>query len=151
MCDSGCDVDLTIAATVAVDGWDVVEVGVRRRQPRWAYTVGLCRTGQPELVMSGLEPGVAAGLLWLLAEQVAEGKPISDGDRVEFGDWTFLAFPVVRPGRLHRAEQYHRHTRSPVPFCALQLVYPDRRGVWPWELGCALTADDQPIAGLVAA
>ena len=151
MCDSGCDVDLTIAATVAVDGWDVVEVNAGRGLPRWAYTVGLCRQGHPELVLSGLEPGVAAGLAWLLAEQVCDGRGIADGDRVQFGDWTFVAFPVTRTHPLHRAEQYHRHTRSPQPFRALQLVYPDLRGVWPWEPGCALRSGTQPIAGLAAA
>jgi hypothetical protein len=44
---------------------------------------------------------------------------------------------------------YRRRDARSVP--ALQLVYPDAHGVWPWEPGCRLAAGQQPMPGTFVA
>jgi Domain of unknown function (DUF4262) len=124
-----------------VDGW-----------PPFAYTIGLWRLGHPELVLFGLEPQKAYGLLGVIAEDVCiNGRRVADGDEFFEGDWEFKAFALPKPGQVvARANVFFRRKpRQSVP--ALQLVYPDVHGVWPWEPDCHLFPGQQPMPGQFAA
>jgi hypothetical protein len=75
------------------------------------------------------------------------GRRVGDGDEFVEGDWEFKAFALPNPGDvvIQANVFYRRKAQQSVP--ALQLVYPDVRGVWPWEPDCHLFPGQQPMPG----
>lgn len=91
-----------------------------------AYTVGLAERGRDELVVTGKPPDDAHDLLQ--AALAGEEEP-RDGQRCDLLVGTALwAFRVLRPQTLTVARWRHPGAR------ALQLVWADPLGRWPWEV-----------------
>jgi Domain of unknown function (DUF4262) len=113
----------------------------------FCYTIGLWSRGRPELCIFGLESAVAGTVLNAVGETIVHGEQLEDGSGVRVGDWELQAFRVPNPGDiLLRANAfYRRKPRQSVP--ALQLVYPDVHGVWPWEPDSHLFPGQQPMPG----
>jgi hypothetical protein len=95
--------------------------------------LGLWSHGHPELCIFGLEARRALPMLNAVAAQVAAGLGINDGDELAYEDWPLIAFQLPNPEDVvpQANEFYRRKAQNSVP--ALQLVYPDAHGVWPWE------------------
>ena len=111
--------------------------------PAYAYTVGLTALNHPELVLFGLERWRLLGLLCQFAEGIRDGhvNPLSNGARTRVGDWNFTAKALPNPRRLlPRAHAIYGRR-----FRALQLIYPDVHGVWPWEDDCHLFPGQQSL------
>ncbi|RZQ63344.1 DUF4262 domain-containing protein [Amycolatopsis suaedae] len=132
------------AAMIARNGWMVqgVEGG---RYPPWAYTVGLTGYDLPELVITGMLPERAAGILNQLARGVLDDGPPVPGGRVPLPDGT-LAETV-------RLTEPSAHLRTAVGIYggrirARQLVHPDDRGHWPWDPGYRAGRGGQPVLGM---
>jgi hypothetical protein len=109
------------------------------------YTIGLWSHGHPELCIFGLEARRALPMLNAVAAQVAAGLGINDGDELAYEDWPLIAFQLPNPEDVvpQANEFYRRKPQNSVP--ALQLVYPDAHGVWPWEPDCHLFPGQQPM------
>ncbi len=124
--------------------WLVVSV---EEWPWLTYTVGLWSQGHPELCIFGLEPVQGQRLLNAVGEQVVAGHRIDDEDQVLLCEYPLVAFRIPNPGQvvLQANRFYRRNERNSVP--ALQLVYPDLHGVWPWEPDCHLFPGSQPMPG----
>lgn len=89
------------------------------------HTVGLADQGRDELVVTGKPPDDAHDLL----QAVLAGEVPAHGERCDLLVGTALwAFRVVRPSALAVAWALHPGAR------ALQLVWADTRGRWPWEV-----------------
>lgn len=119
--------DQVILPLVRRNGWAVQ--GVTGRRP-FAYTVGLTDCGLPELVVTGLRDGVAATVLNAAAAEHLH-EQLVPGARVTAGGLALEVLPVAVPGR-------HLLTAFAVygdQVSALQLVWPDGRGRYPWDLG----------------
>jgi Domain of unknown function (DUF4262) len=138
--------DDELLRTVDEFGWAVVESEASHGKPASAYTVGLYdRFGWPELICLGLEPmqmrsplnsAIAemhalqlAPVAGLVLKQVAVGVPC-------------LLGAVTRQRMLQHlplAERFARkHSEKNVRLQALQLIWPDRLGRFPFDLDCAL-------------
>ncbi|MCU1623863.1 MAG: hypothetical protein JWL79_2708 [Frankiales bacterium] len=91
-----------------------------------AYTVGLAARGQPELVVTGKPPDDAHDLI----EAVVAGEEVpTAGRRCDLLRGPALwAFAVTRPETLHVA------VALTPGLTALQLVWADSLGRWPWEV-----------------
>jgi hypothetical protein len=100
--------------------------------------LGLWSHGHPELCIFGLEARRALPMLNAVAAQVAAGLGINDGDELAYEDWPLIAFQLPNSEEVvpQANEFYRRKPQNSVP--ALQLVYPDAHGVWPWEPDCHL-------------
>jgi hypothetical protein len=122
------------------DRWLIVSV---EDWPWPAYTVGLRSRGHPELCVFGLEPMRGHHVLDAFATQVRNGLRIRDGDDAYLGDRPFRAFAVPNPEDFLTAACSFYEERVP----ALQLVYSDVHGVWPWEPDCHLFPGSQPMPG----
>lgn len=122
-------------------------VAVEDEWPWLSYTIGLSELDQPELVIFGVEPRPAMRLLNAMAEPLVRGDVrICDGDEIQHEHWRFRAFAVPNPDDvIPRAGWFFRRS---VP--ALQLIYPDAHGTWPWEPGCRLSPGQQPFPGTTA-
>ncbi|WP_067665649.1 DUF4262 domain-containing protein [Nocardia miyunensis] len=131
---------LTEVETILADhGWLIQGIDAGPESPAWAYTVGLTRRHRPELVITGLPYPRAADIL---TEAVGLPATATDpGTRITIAGQLVESVAVAAPvPRLVVAEALFGHAVD-----AVQLVYPDRSGSWPWNSGYS---GDQPLLGL---
>jgi uncharacterized protein DUF4262 len=128
-----------LAGHVARRGWGVVSVPPEGRRPAYAFTVGLWHSfSHAEASVFGRDEDEMARWLDIVGREVKTGRvllPDRLGDDVV---GTVEVFPRPALASWHRhlfgaALAFYRG--QPVPM--LQLVWPDRQGVLPWEPGCA--------------
>lgn len=126
-----------VERTIEEVGWYVVgvfPVAGGPPSPGFTYSVGFEKTwGHPEVVMFGMSPETAHGVLATIAERLAAGDKFEAGERyselLRDLDATFRAVP--KPGKpLNLARHYYGRDIE-----ALQLVWPDTAGKFPWEDG----------------
>ena len=121
-------------------------------QPPFAYTTGLFGFGHPELLIVGVDPHTARGVLNDLGRRVKGGEVLVPGMMVSFEKWPhrIVPEPVPNPGEilLWANTHYRRPAEHSVP--ALQLTYDDVNGLFPWDDGYA-TPELQPRPGTFAA
>jgi hypothetical protein len=106
--------------------------------PPYAYTIGVpALVGFPEVVAFGLTPVAARGLLGLVVDACRGGTEIPlDVELVGLLDndlrCRFASVDVdVWGGLFDTAQRWYRGA----PFDVVQLVFPDRNGVLPYEPG----------------
>jgi hypothetical protein len=129
----------TCRENVRRDGWHATGVLPGAGQRGYMYTTGLTATYRhPELVIAGLPPEAAHGVLIAAVERIEEDGPLEGGvyyERIAEG------FPVlvrdIAPAfcRLSFAvaDRFYGNGRS-VP--VRQVVWPDPRGRFPGDPGC---------------
>ena len=134
-----------MAGLVRQYGWAINWVEPDRGHPPWGYTVGLTFWNLPELVITGLDDRVVGSLLNAEANRaIVEGLPAAG-----------LPFELTT-GRVaemvHVAEpRAHLNTACGLfgdyPFTAVQYVWADADGRWPWEAGFRGLPGGQPVLG----
>lgn len=127
--------------------WVVIGVHEERYRPPYSYTVGLTEQGRPELVITGLSQKRAADVLSSAAAEVLDGAALTPGKLVRVaGGPVVEVVQLAEPGA-HldiAAALYDRR------LAALQLVYADRRGYWPWDRRFRDGRGGQPVLGMRA-
>lgn len=117
------------------------------RRP-YAYTLGLHELGLPELLATGVTTDRALALMDYFAREVIENGPPAPGDRFPMSDIAmFEAVQVERPD-VHMelgAMLFGSKLR------AVQLVWTDMRGRWPWDSAFDYYGMKQPVLGVRAA
>lgn len=142
---------------VETSGWAIEPVGpqvdVDPPFPGYAYTIAFPETfGFPEVVVFGLTPVAARGLLGLVADCLRGGTEIPVGVEVVGlldNDLRCVFAPVdlVEWGPLFETGTSWHHGR---PYELVQLVWPDRNGFLPHEAGFdARVRYAQPLIGIV--
>jgi hypothetical protein len=135
-------------AKIAAHGWTVIGVFPTPEDPGplFAYTVGLSGKGLPELAIYGLHAQIAHSLLNEVARRMVEsGTALQNGDRIEgvlFDDVALVAVAMTDTTDLNLVRECYGAVAA-----AVQVVWPDRAGVLPWEEGSRLTDTDQPVRG----
>ena len=125
-------------------GWMVQAVfGSGPRRPDLAYTVGLTGLGHPELVVFGLPVETAHPLLNDLGERVRSGETLAAGTELSFGAWPHRVHLLSAPHPDRVLFQATRTYGRPVP--ALQAVWDDRSGRFPWQPGYCVPRWLQPL------
>ena len=116
--------------------------------PPFAYTVGLFGVGHPELVIVGAGVNTSAGVLNELSDRVRAGGSLLPGDLITFEQWPHRIVPeaVPNPGEILYAANRHYERPAEVSVPALQLIYDDTSGRFPWEDGYE-APDMQPRPG----
>lgn len=128
-------------------GWTFIFTAYEGHPIAFGYTVGFTRTfAYPEAVVLGLGPETTAFVLSRLAEKLAAGvRPVPDA-RLDLG----LNFPVVlrtvpvdaARGCMYLANTYYE--ARPDGYRAVQVVWPDAHGRFPWEAGHDSAGSYQP-------
>jgi hypothetical protein len=141
------EVDDRVRADIRHHGWHVVLVPPERDSPGWGHTIGLWeRYRHPELLVFGSEPRQLGALLNALGERVRGGRRFAAGEH-EQGVLQGLgfAFRALAPrwiGVFLGNAAWHYQSES---FPTLQGFWPDSKGRFPWDAGCArAVADEQP-------
>jgi hypothetical protein len=124
-----------LLADVAEQGLHVVHVAPGNGAVAHAYSVGLWHHfAQPEVIVFGLDPAIAAELLEAVADEADAGHPCTAGsardDLLRGYPVRFLAVPPpLVASHLPLAHWAYEGEDPP----AVQLVWPDKQGRWPWQ------------------
>ena len=143
--------DARTASTIRRYGWAIEYVMGEPEEHRCsiAYTVGLFGLGHPELVVLGVDPHTAAGLLNDVGNRIRNGRDLVPGELLAFDDWPHRVTVegVPNPAEiLFAANRWaQRPDEASVP--AFQLTYDDLAGRFPWETGYANENWIQPRPG----
>lgn len=135
-----------LRTTIRKNGWAVQYVEDDRIP--FAYTVGLHEAGLPELLATGLTPELAWRILNAVARYIAGEVIPAPGDLVRLSErWLFEVVEVTQPDA---------HLNFAVALCgpevrALQLVWADEHGRWPWAAEFDDGRGRQPVLGVRAA
>jgi hypothetical protein len=130
-----------IVRDVEQHGWSAISIS--DIDPPFIYTVGLMQTfDHPEAILFGLEPKVTHGILANLVSNIRTGKRYVDSGTY---DGVLNGYSIgIRPVHESQHEQYLGYAMG---FClrsghldlkAVQVYWPDRHGVFPFEPNCDL-------------
>ncbi len=139
------------AANIRSHGWHCVMVAPEAEgEEAFAYTIGLAeRFGQPEVLVFGLPEASAHALLARCVALAEAGQRLAAGER---GDLLGGGYRVrLAPLRADRYGEYlgtaFRHYGER-PFQALVLLWPDREGRFPGEVGYAGAGQHEAAAAI---
>ena len=129
--------------TIAAHGW-VVQYVESARTP-FAYTVGLHDRGYPEFLVTGLAARHATWLLNLFSKRtIARGRVPVPGERVVLPTATRVELVAVEHPDAHLYMAVGIGGRD---IRAMQLVWADDRGRWPWAPDFDAGQGTQPVLG----
>jgi hypothetical protein len=126
-------------------GWTVQYV--EDRVP-YAYTIGLTRHGLPEFLMTGISPQRALRFLGGIAESAPDVDVPKPGARLALGGPTLVEVVEVEHPDAHMNAAIAIYGNE---VTALQLVWADSRGRWPWAADFHDGLGGQPVLGVRAA
>ena len=125
-----------IHADIEKFGWSAIYVYPDASNPvPFGYTVGMMETyGHPELIVYGLGTEDAHGVLRNAARLIKNGEVLTDGESYK----EIVDEPYSIEARSHHSgppmnwatKYYDQETE------AIQLVWPDKEGLFPGEEGC---------------
>jgi hypothetical protein len=130
-------------------GWTVLTVSGDRLHAPLAYTVGLTGYGKPELVVTGMRQVPATRCLNVVAGHLLHSQPPAPGGRLpvqvgpaeEVRACEVVELPNPDAHLFTATALFGPHVQ------ALQLVWPDDRGRYPWERGHRAGRGGQPVLG----
>ena len=105
--------------------------------PSWAFTVGVYDTlGQPEIIVVGLKEDVAHFVLNKIRSRFRDGTRFIEGQREQgLLEHVECELREVNARWLQRLMGFALWFYGPEPFPVIQCVYPDLKGLFPWEDG----------------
>lgn len=123
-------------ASIREYGWYRTSVSGDDEGPGFSYTTGFfVHTNQPELLMFGM-PTVVHDVFWDLYRDAQQDIALQIGKRSDqvFGNLPAYAFHISK--RYYRGLLgWSRWFYAGDEFPCLQLVWPDRAGIFPWQRG----------------
>ncbi len=125
-------------------GWMVQTVDGGGAQPPFAYTVGLTDAGMPEFVVTGLRERRSGQLLNFFAREAVRSGPPEPGETLTAAGWPALEVVSLSSPPAHMLTAVLLYGED---FRALQLVYEDEHGRWPWDRDFRGGTGGQPVLG----
>lgn len=128
-------------------GWFRTDVSADAEHVGFSYSTGFSvNTGQPELLVFSMKGSIAHDVFWELFRDAKAGAALPRGRRTDqvFGNLPAYVFSVAK--RFYAEHLgWSRWFYGGDEFDCLQIVWPDREGVFPWESGFdPAFAGDQP-------
>jgi hypothetical protein len=124
-----------IISDVAQYGFHVAIVLGDGYSPTFAYTIGLYKTyGYPELICFGLPQNLLHSVLWS-GKELLDKQPVPDqalGYPNFISDYDVRLLPVDKAWHKYYFG-YGIWFNKSQDFPALQIVWPDKKGLFPWE------------------
>jgi hypothetical protein len=129
------DHERSFVSSIREHGWYRTRVFAEGDQPEFSFTTGFWVTlGQPELVVVGLKSEIAHAVLWDVFRNLKAGNRLQIRTRT---DDVFANLPAC----LYNMDKkfypeylgWSRWFYAGDDFPCLQLVWPDRTGLFPWE------------------
>lgn len=128
-------------------GWHVGLFEQTENEPSFAYTVGLWKTyGHPEIISFGLTTKTLHDILNNAGEKVKEGNILTtEQDNLDVFETVPAQFITVDKNRISDYFGYCMWFNDYKDFPALQLVWTDRQGRFPWQPEFEKEFDDRQI------
>lgn len=142
------DSERRTVADVQQHGWHVVKVMEDDEGPAFAYTVGLFHTfGHPELIVVGMPLEAGHAVLNIAGEAIRGGRRYTvDATSDEFIEDRACTFRRMPKAQYEAYLGWALWFYDGPSFPALQMVWADRDGRWPWdEAADADFREDQPV------
>lgn len=116
-------------------GWFVGAFEANTATPAFAYTIGLWKNFRhPEIISFGLSTELLHSIINEAGNMVKEGKGLAlDKDNHEILDNFPVQFKTVHPDNIPDYFGYGRWYYDYEDFPAIQLIWPDKSGKYPWE------------------
>lgn len=150
MCDQCSRPDLRqddifdrIRSTIGRRRFAFVSVAGSVSSAELSYTVGLTEYGLPELVVTAVRPEPATTLLDVCGSYLLDDSLVLPGETIDCGPWLLEAVAVARP----EDHLFIAHRFYGARLRALQLVWADAAGRWPWDPGHRARRTGQPVLG----
>ena len=138
-------------AIICNHGWMVQGVSEGDDFPEFAYTIGLSDKYKCELIVVGLDPARATLVLNSAAKTLlARGNvPLKPGEKIEkVVEGYSVCFIAVDEEPRKELMHMNELVTGKSDFQALQLVWPDRSGCFPWDSECTpVVKVFQPLLG----
>lgn len=125
-----------IEAVIAEHGWGVVVVAGDSEQPSFAYTLGLADKDLPELLVIGLPPPTAHGILNDAARIAVNSGGLEEGRLLGGVAKMALQVRALDPAIARRVCRMAA-VRTSYALAVSQIVWPSPEGACPGEPGCA--------------
>ena|SRR2546423_1917175 len=133
------DHDRKLLSDIQQVGWHVLHITPDETGPAYSFTVGLYYSfGHPELIVMGLAPSLSHQVLNLAVINIAAGEAFPAGVKTDLLLKNFHCTFV--PVAIENYKEYlgygiwfYRTLGHPFP--TLQLVWPDKQDLLPWESG----------------
>jgi hypothetical protein len=131
------DRDRKLLADIARVGWAVIGINAEEEGPAYAFSVGLFHTfSAPELLIMGLRIPTAMHLINDIGASIRTGRRFEAGGRYEdIAEGFPVEFTAVMKRHYRDYLGYAQWFYQGVEFPVLQCVWPDKKGVFPWEPG----------------
>ncbi|MBB4000481.1 DUF4262 domain-containing protein [Aureimonas pseudogalii] len=129
--------EMAFVAEVREHGFIRTEVSGDREGPGFSYSTGFwVTTSQPEFIMFGMMGEAAHTVFWDLYRDAQAQAALSFGKKTDrvFANLPACIFPIAKrfyADHLGWSRWFYRGDEFP----CLQVVWPDREGVFPWEAG----------------
>ena len=131
-------------------GWHCLHVLEEGEHKPFSFTIGLYATlGHPEVLIYGLRRETAHEILTIVANAAKRGEPIDVSRPTDqlLNGYSCVLVPIAKNqyrDHLGTAIWYYEHE----PFPALQIVWPNRDGIFPWhESASNAFKEAQPVIG----
>ena len=127
--------DRQVVSDVEEYGWHVALIPADEERPGFAFSIGLFKTfGHPEVILFGLGIEAMHGIINGIGEGVRQGRKFTEGESASGVIEGFeVRFSVVHHDHyreyLGTASWFYKNADYP----ALQCVWPDRQGRFPWD------------------
>ncbi len=122
-------------AKIREHGWFNTAVLGDNEGPNFSYSSGFwVNTNRPEIIMFGMKREIMHDVFWDMFRDAEAGKSLPEGRRTDriFANLPAYAFPVAK--RYYREYLgWNRWFYAGDDFPCLQIVWPDRAGIFPWE------------------
>lgn len=130
------DTDRHLLDGIQTHGWSVVKVLADDGGPDFAFTIGLwANYNHPEIMMVGLDIELMHHVLNNIGDEVKTGgQRFEDGKQYpELLEGYDCAFVSVAPEHFEEYLGTAMWLYRQQPFAALQCVWPDKQGFYPWQ------------------
>jgi len=131
-----------IVDDIARHGWHVLGVLASADKPPFAYSIGMMPTlAHPEIVVFGLDHRLCATIINTMGKEIRQGRSFREPGLYEglIEHFACKIRPVAQASHANHlgyAMWHHRHIKQACPLEAVQLLWPDKAGLFPDEPGC---------------
>lgn len=124
-----------VVSDVEQFGWHVVKIIEDQEGPAFAYSIGLFKSfGQPEFIVFGLPLETLHRIINVIGELAEKGRKLQDGSTSpDVLEGYVVQFRQVAIPHYREYFGYARWFYKGNQFPALQCVWPDAEGTYPWE------------------
>jgi len=131
------EAELRFVSSIREHGWFNTHILASEEGPQFNFTTGFqVNLGVPEVILFGFREQVAHNVLWNFYRDLKAGKRYETGQPYpDFLEGFDVCFQLVDKSQYHEHLGWSRWFYAGDDFDCWQLIWPDKQGKFPWEIG----------------